>query len=101
MKFQGAPDEVLTIPTARDACAGASFAINEPVLGYRAWLIEPRCDGDQPRSVLASAQWASTPGAWTGRCAGPMPGAGLPSSGTTRPACRIPTAPAASTRITA
>ena len=65
MNLQGAPDEVLTIPAARHAGAGASFATNEPVLGYRAWLIEPGCDGYRLRGVLSSAQWASTRGAWT------------------------------------
>lgn len=72
MNFQGAPDEVLTIPTARDASAGASFVTNEPVVGYRAWLIEPGCDGYQLCSVLASAEWAMTPGAWTGAVCRPQ-----------------------------
>jgi hypothetical protein len=63
--FQGAPEEVLTISTARDARDGSSSAINEPVLGYRAWLVESGCDGYQLRGVLEAARWASTPSAWT------------------------------------
>jgi len=79
MNLQGAPDEVLTIAAARDASAGASFAMNEPVLGYRAWLIEPTCDGYQLCSVLSSAQWASTPGAWTAAACRPQAGSGSPN----------------------
>ena len=78
MNLQGAPDEVLTIAAARDASAGASFPMNEPVLGYRAWLIEPGRDGYRLRSVLWSAQWASTPGAWTVAACRPQTGSGSP-----------------------
>ena len=78
MNFQGAPDEVLTIHTARDASAGASLDMNEPVVGYRAWLIEPGCDGYQLYSMLASGQWAMTPGAWTGAVCRPQVGSGSP-----------------------
>ena len=78
MNLQGAPDEVLTIAAGRDGSAGASFAMNEPVLGYRAWLIERRCDGYRLRSVLSSAQWASTPGGWTVAECRPQAGGGSP-----------------------
>ena len=76
MKFDGAPDDVRTIPTCCVASAGAGFAVNEPVLGYRAWLIEPGCDGHLLRSVLASAHWASTPSGWTGAVCMPQAGSG-------------------------
>jgi hypothetical protein len=78
MNFGGAAHEVCTIPTARVANAEAGFAMNVPVLGYRPWLIEPRHDGYQLRSVLASARWASTPGAWTGAVCRPDARSGSP-----------------------
>lgn len=65
MNFRGAPDEVLTIPTARDATVATSFHLHEPVLGYRAWLVRPGCDGYQLRGVMVPAQWAAGPNAWT------------------------------------
>jgi hypothetical protein len=74
MQFTGAPVEMLTIPTAREASVAASFALNEPVLGYRAWLVRPSCDGYQLRSILVPSRWAAEPGAWT--CAACRPPAG-------------------------
>jgi hypothetical protein len=65
MNFQGQPEEMLTIPTAPDARGRVRFALNEPVVGYRAWLVEPGCDGYAFRGVLSSARWANIPCAWT------------------------------------
>jgi hypothetical protein len=78
MSFHGAPDEVLTIPTARDAGVATSFAAKEPMIGYRAWLVEPRCDGFELRGVLAPVRWASTPNAWTAAVCRPEAGTGSP-----------------------
>jgi hypothetical protein len=66
-----APDEVLTIPTARGASVGASFAMDGPVLGYRCWLVERGDDGYRLRSVLWPTQWAEAPGAWTSAVCSP------------------------------
>ncbi|HYW26534.1 MAG TPA: hypothetical protein VE953_20350 [Terriglobales bacterium] len=66
MSFGGAPDEVLTLPTPSEASDDETFAANEPLLGYRAWLIQHRRGGYELRGVLSSATWASAPGAWTG-----------------------------------
>jgi hypothetical protein len=65
MNFQGAPNERLTIPLARAAWGEADFASSQPLLGYRAWLIERTCDGYELCSVVTPAQWAGTPGGWT------------------------------------
>jgi hypothetical protein len=72
MIFQGAPDETLAIPAAQD------FATSQPVLGYRAWLIERRRDGYELRSVVAPALWASTPGDWTEAACQPQAGSDVP-----------------------
>ena len=65
MNFHGTPDEVLTIPMARDTSVATGFAMHEPVVGYRAWLVRPGCDGYQLRGVMVQARWATEPGAWT------------------------------------
>jgi hypothetical protein len=76
MSFLGAPDRVLTIPTARDAGAGASIAMYEPVLGYRAWLVERGSDEFRLRGVMVPAEWAGAPGDWTAAVCRPPAGGG-------------------------
>jgi hypothetical protein len=86
MTFTGVPEELLTIPTARDTGAPASFAMNEPVLGYRAWLVRPSCDGYQLRSILVPMRWAAEPGAWTcARCRPGAAGGPVPQDSTAMP----------------
>ncbi|HYW26848.1 MAG TPA: hypothetical protein VE953_21950 [Terriglobales bacterium] len=74
MSFQGAPDRVLTIPTAPDAGAGANFPMNEPVLGYRAWLVERGRHGCRLRGVMVPAEWAGAPCTWTAAVCAPPAG---------------------------
>lgn len=78
MSFHGAPDEVLTISTARDAASRASSAVNEPVIGYRAWLVEAGSGRYQLTGVLAPIPWAGAPNAWTAAVCRPEPGTASP-----------------------
>ncbi|HYW27141.1 MAG TPA: hypothetical protein VE953_23425 [Terriglobales bacterium] len=78
MNVHGAPEEVLAIPTARDTGAEASSAMNEPVLGCRAWLVERGRDGYRFWSVLVPARWADASGAWTRAVCRPQAGIGSP-----------------------
>jgi len=40
-------------------------ASNQPIVGYRCWLVEPVEDGYRLSGVLVPAPWAAAPGAWT------------------------------------
>ena len=59
MQFTGAPVEMLTIPTAREASVAASFALNEPVLGYRAWPPSSAGPGSRGWPPPPASGWTS------------------------------------------